>query len=625
MVFVCLGLLGAAILIVVSAAVVVATVDLRPFVERYASRALDRRLAIGTFRIGWGNPLSVELSDLRLANTPGGSAPEMVRIERLSAEIDVLSLFGGALRFQKLEVVKPQIVLERDAGGIGNWRFGGAASATPVDVAAAPKPPSRSPRFPTLIDFQLQGGSLSFRTYSGTILQIDLHDLAVSSDGEDEPVSLVLDGAYNGTPVRVNAEMQSFSILRNVSVPFGVEFSAATPAAKVDFKGTMMAPLDFDGAQGSMQIAANLLGDLLKAVGADVRADYPLSLAGAFARTREHWQLTDATGKLANSAVEGALTLTEGSLGKPDDIGIAANFVQLDLNPILAGAGAEKTGKGRAAANTDYGALPLRMDAKRGANFDAQIKAKELVYRAMHVADFGVQGRLASGEATVSQLAFAFAGGTVEASGSAHNAASGSRIVASAAVSGADASQLATMLGAESGQIAGKINGRVTLDMTGETVKDALKVSRGHAVLAMAKGRIARALLEKMSTDLRSLFRKDAASAQISCLLGVIDLQDGRGTISPFRLQTPGAIIIGGGEVDFQRQRLDLTIKSLSASTGIFALDIPLHVSGSFAHLSVAPAIGSSARWLDATARDNPAHELPPGLQQLADSNPCPS
>src|SRR6202035_1099560 len=97
---------------------------------------------------------------------------------------------------------------------------------------------------------------------------------------------------------------------------------------------------------------------------------------------------------------------------------------------------------------------------------------------------------------------------------------SGSHVVANATVAGADASQMARLLGAESGQIAGRINGRLILEMTGETVKDALQTSHGHAVLAMGKGRIARSLLEKISADLRSLFRKDATSAQISCLLG---------------------------------------------------------------------------------------------------------
>jgi uncharacterized protein involved in outer membrane biogenesis len=471
-----------------------------------------------------------------------------------------------------------------------------------------------------LLDFHLHDGSVTYRTSSGVVLRNDLHDLTIRTAGEDQPVSLALDSAYNGTPVRLNAKTQSFSVFRNGSVPFGVEFSASTPTAKVDFKGTMTEPLDFDGVQGPMQIDARQLGDLLNMFGADVRVDFPLLLAGAFARTGDRWKLSDTKGKLANSVFEGALTLTEAGRGKPDDIGIAANFVRLDLNPILASGGNGKTGGGR---NNDYGALPLRVEAKRSTNFDAQIKVKVLEYRAMRIADFGAHGRLASGEVTVSQLTFAFAGGTVDASGSAHRSASGSHVVANAAVSRADANQIARMLGAAAGQIAGKISGRATLEMTGETVKEALKRSRGHAVLAMAEGQIARALLEKISTDLRSLFRKDESSAQISCLLGVIDMQNGQGTISPLRLRTPSTTLIGGGQVDFPGEHLGLTIKSEAASTGIFALDIPLHVSGGFADLSVEAAIGSSAGWLDAPARNNPAHELPPDLQRLADTNSC--
>src|ERR1700674_4861095 len=79
-----LGLLGVAVLIAASAIVLVATTDLRPLLEQYATKSLDRRLAIGTLRIGWGNPLSVEVGDLRLTNAPWGSDPEMVRIESLS-------------------------------------------------------------------------------------------------------------------------------------------------------------------------------------------------------------------------------------------------------------------------------------------------------------------------------------------------------------------------------------------------------------------------------------------------------------------------------------------------------------------------------------------------------------
>ena len=250
------------------------------------------------------------------------------------------------------------------------------------------------------------------------------------------------------------------------------------------------------------------------------------------------------------------------------------------------------------------------------------LKAAQLEYRAMRFADVGAEGRLASGEVAIKRLTFAFAGGTIEASGSARSAAPGSRVAATASVSDAGAGEIARMLGVDAGQIAGKITGRATLAMSGTTLAQALKTGRGHAVVAMKEGDIAHAQLERMSTDVRSLFRRNERSARISCLLGVIEVQDGRGTISQLVLQTPAAVLVGGGQADFAAQRLDMIIKSVAASTSAFALDIPLRVSGDFARLSVAPAPGSSGA--DASARQGAANEMPPDLRQLANANPCP-
>ncbi len=597
-----LGLLAAVIVIVASMAVV----GVQPVVERYMSWKLDRRLAFGTLQVRWGNPLAVEIRDLRLANAPWGSVPEMVRIDSVSARLDVGPLLRGVLRFETLDVVKPVVVLERDADGKGNWRFG-----------AAPSSPASKKRTssPTLLDFHLHDGHVTYRTSSGALLRNDLKDLTIRAAGDDQPASLVLDGAYNDTPIRVTAETQSFTVLRQGSVPFGVQFTASAPSATVDFKGTMREPWDFDGVEGPMRIDARKLGDLLGIFDADVPADFPTALAGAFTRSGDRWKLADATGNLATSAVTTTLTLDEGGRGKPDDMGIAARFDRLDLDPILGGG---KTGGG------DYGTQSLQVEAQRGTNFDVDVAARELAWRGMRLADVAAQARLASGEITVGQLGFAFAGGRVEASGSARSAAPGGRVVAGAAISGADIGQIVALLGADAGQVAGRIDGRAALDMTGATVRDALKTSRGHAVLAMADGRIARALLEKLSTDLRSLFRKNATSTPISCLIAVLDLQNGLGTIAPLRLQTPGTTVIGGGQVDLPAERLDLTIKSEAASTGLFALDIPLRISGGFSNLTVLPALGSAAARPDAASRNGPVQGLPPDMQQLADASPCP-
>jgi len=106
-------------------------------VERQASDGLQRRVTIGAFKVGWGDPLAIEFSDLRIANASWGSEPEVVRIGHLSALIDVHALLRGVLRYESLRIEDATIVLERDQAGAGNWKFangglGGGVAIVPT-------------------------------------------------------------------------------------------------------------------------------------------------------------------------------------------------------------------------------------------------------------------------------------------------------------------------------------------------------------------------------------------------------------------------------------------------------------------------------------------------------------
>ena len=184
---------------------------------------------------------------------------------------------------------------------------------------------------------------------------------------------------------------------------------------------------------------------------------------------------------------------------------------------------------------------------------------------------------------------FALAGGSVDVSGSVENAAGGGHVAMVATLAGIDAAQLAGLAGREAGQIAGRLDGGLTLDMTGDTVKSALKVGRGHIVFAVTEADVARDLIERISTDLRTLFRTQEDMVQLTCLLGIVDLRNGIGTIWPLRLRTvrrdhrrPGA---GGFSGSASRPH----IQSVAASTSFFALDVPVEISGEFRDLHVLP------------------------------------
>jgi len=591
------------------------TTDFTSWVEDYASKAIERHVSIGTMRIGWGNPLSLELTDLKVANAPWGSTVDMISIDRVSALIDPWSIFGATLRFHKLQAVRPIIVLERDKDGVGNWKFKGPVSSRPVGFATVPK---NRMQFPTLLDFSMQDGMVSYKGVGSYRLRIDLQSATIQSAGDGEPVTLTAEGAYNGTPVKLSAKTDSFGVLRDDSRPFGMVLSMTAAAANLDFSGTVTDPLNFDGVAGTIKIDAVKLGDLLKFLNVDIGINPPMLLVAGFRRAGDHWQMENAKGKLATSAFDGDLAVDEGPRERPDNVSATLRFGELDLNPLLPSTGEAASGRA-----TDLNSVSLRLDPNPAANVDAGIDAGQLAFGKTHIAGFNLHVKLAAGSVAVSQLDLNFASGKIQASGRATTTTRGTQIVARGNLSNADGAQLARLVDALAGKLSGEVDGALDMDMTGDTLGNALRVGRGHAVLSVARGSVSRDLMEKLSTNMRNLIGAGEGSVHVSCMLGVADFQNGVAAIPLIRLKSDTGTLIGGGKVDVLGSRLDVTVQSESASTEFFALDIPIRISGRFANPSIEPQLSLDSNSRQALINGNPTRGLSPDLLGMARRNAC--
>jgi hypothetical protein len=100
-------------------------------------------------------------------------------------------------------------------------------------------------------------------------------------------------------------------------------------------------------------------------------------------------------------------------------------------------------------------------------------------------------------------------------------------------------------------------------------------------------------------------------------------VKDGVGTLLPLRLESDAAILLGGGTVDLAGRRLDLTLKTERDSTGFFALDLPIRVSGPLDALSAEPDSDADRRWIEAAEKGVMPDGLPKGLGALAKDNAC--
>ncbi len=223
----------------VAAFFVVGRVDWGPWAARRASAALGRTVAVGALHVAPGRWITVDLRDVRIDNAPGGTRPTIATLDRLTAEIDALSLLHGPAVVRTLRIDSLSVLLEHLPDRTRNWRFG------------PKKPPSGPPDrswFPTLLDAQMQRSEVVFRTSGGTALTTKLDGVTIRTTAAEQPVQLTMDGAYHGAPIQLRAELQPIAVLRDASVPYGTALHFTSGDTTLDFDGTMAAPFDIDDA-----------------------------------------------------------------------------------------------------------------------------------------------------------------------------------------------------------------------------------------------------------------------------------------------------------------------------------------------------------------------------------------
>ncbi len=600
------GLLTLSLLAAGGLALWLARADLKPVVEQAASGALARQVTLRTLDVRWGDPLSIDLTGLRIANADWGSAKDMVQIGRLSALVDPFSLLSGALHYQRLRIEDATVALERDANGTGNWDTGVGAPA----IALVPKDRTQ---FPTLIDFAGRNGRITYRTRGGSVLTIALDQVAISSASSRAGAIVHAEGAYNDVALRLDAITASFATLQAASEPFGAHFTLAGQDTDLTFDGTLAEPLDFEGAHGALSIEAQTSNDILGILGSTTKAAVPLSIAGALNREGEHWSLSAAKGRLADSNFTGDLKLREGGAGKPDDLAFDLRSSALDLDAMTA---ALDTG------GSTTGLVDIKLDPNNlpDLNVSAALRTPRLAIGGRTLRDVALQGRLANGAVTLKGLRFALGGGTLEATGSLAREQKSPQLSVNAHLAQADAATIAQSLGAAGDEIRGNVQGAAVVTLRGATIGDALRDSKGGAVLVLTEGDVARSLIERASTDLRRLFRNRQGRVKARCMLAVMTLDDGVGTLSPLRLESDEAVLGGAGRLDLIGRRLDLTLQSERASTSFFALDVPIRVSGPLAGLRAAPLpSGDNASQNSMRAVES----LPPEVRSMANASAC--
>src|SRR5260221_88628 len=138
---------------------------------------------------------TLAVSDLRLANPPGFSRPDMATIAKLEGQIALWPLLSGRVQIERFALNGADIVLETNAQGRGNWVF--------ETIAATPAPASESGRSLTLAIGALTIGdsALTYRDgHSGAERRLALGKATLRESGDGGALDIALQGAVDAMP-----------------------------------------------------------------------------------------------------------------------------------------------------------------------------------------------------------------------------------------------------------------------------------------------------------------------------------------------------------------------------------------------------------------------------------------
>ena len=302
---------GVILVLLVAAVIALRSMDFNKYKDLIAGQvkaATGRELKIGgNLALEIGFSPSVVVEDVSLANARWGSRPEMAKVGRFEVEVALIPLIFRDIRVKRLILAQPDILLETDAKGNGNWSLGATAAPTPP----AAKPGEAKPGLAAFAveKVRIEKGTLTYRdgrTKRATSLALDGLDLRAKD--VSSPLEIAFAGAYSGKPFSLAGTVGPLKELQAPTRPYPVNLSLKAGGASVELQGAIAKPMEAEGLDLKVTAKGQDLAGVARLAGKSLPA------LGPFA----------ATARLTGSARSLSVSGIEASLGKPEQLLVKA-------------------------------------------------------------------------------------------------------------------------------------------------------------------------------------------------------------------------------------------------------------------------------------------------------------
>lgn len=444
-----IGVGGVIVLLIATALIVPSFIDWSAYRQRIAeqARALSGRKVVvgGDIRLTLFPTPTLVVHDLSIANVPGGTAKDVLRLKAAEVRLAVAPLLQGRIEVSKVRLIEPVLALEVLADGRRSWTF--ARPATPerepppgkgrtevtADIAGSEpareeEPAARSLPAVRLNSVEIVNGTVIYRDpAAGIDERIDRVEATIRAAALHGPFEARGRLLLRGVPLRFQAAAGDLASPRLVPLRLTVSDEGGTVRAEVNgFTSTFENVSRFEGqlkmrgdnlAKAVQRVVLRRLPGLLA---------QPFSISAGIEGNAEQVRIKDLALRLGKTGASGEATVVLGEVPTVN-VRISAGRVDLDqwlAMPAVAAAGpalpAPASPRSRAAGDEQAGSVasgkrsrsPIRVSLPSGIDVSLSLAVEAVTLRHGIIRQAQLSAELADGEITVSQIFALFPGGT---------------------------------------------------------------------------------------------------------------------------------------------------------------------------------------------------------------------
>ena len=549
------------LVVVVALAGIIFTTDINQYKEQIVQVVKDntgRDFEIsGDLKLAPSLIPTVAVEGVSLGNASWAKEKNMLSVTKFEAQIALLPLLKKNIQVVKFILIEPNIHLETNSKGEGNWLLASPSSKendSATDAAPAPLPGL------AVNEVHIKNANISYKDgKTGETSELHIDEVSVDSDSFSDPMNLFIKADVNGSPLVLRGSLGSINnLLDNKNYPINIKGDIA--GAEVTIEGTLDQPMDAKGMDLLASLNIKELSSLNNLAGSELPEVGPIIFNGKLSDTKSGYSVTSMSAQVLEYKVNGDVEISLGG-ARPK---LVANLTtdSLDVSPFQ-GAPEEEAVKKEKLFSSD----PLPLDGLKSVDVDLKFKAKKLITKDLTIDDVNLTLRLNNGKLQIKQNAKAV-GGTISVDinldGSNGKSATLSNNIELKQI------ELGQLPAVKEKEIltGGKTDITIKANGSGASVSAIMAGLNGKLLVTIGTGKISSKAMELASADalmdtlsMLNPMTEGSDGSLLECAVVNFVIKDGIATAdNGIAMATNQMNILGGGSVNLKTETLDIGI-----------------------------------------------------------------